>query len=257
MCKKLWRELSRVQIDSINLDLPEFQQPLLAARISTPPKRKGTAKKTTHGKRIRIDLRAAKQGKKSRRLQNLPPLSQKSSDESSVQKENSEDDWTDEGSDSSGHSNVSSEGNKNEDGSEDESEDGSDSSEDRYVIDETPKNDPMQETEMVREEMAELKAKMDEVGRRVEEESKKKLAGMKAQAAERKAERKAKQEERRRQMEAEKESSSGESENSLENPQKTVVDESLSQIIVDADGHTTKDIEDHFHFFSVGGLNSS
>ena len=150
-------------------------------------------------------------------------------------------------------SNVSSEGNKNEVESEDES----DTPEDKLVIDETSEVDPMQEAKRVREEMAELKAKMDEDGRRAEEESKKKLAEMKAQAAKRKAERKAKQEERRRQMEAEKESSSGESENSLENPQKTVVDESLSQIIVDADGHTTKDIEDHFHFFSVGGLNSS
>ena len=110
-------------------------------------------------------------------------------------------------------SNVSSEGNKNEVESEDES----DTPEDKLVIDETSEVDPMQEAKRVREEMAELKAKMDEDGRRAEEESKKKLAEMKAQAAKRKAERKAKQEERRRQMEAEKESSSGESDSTLVN----------------------------------------
>ena len=109
-------------------------------------------------------------------------------------------------------SNVSSEGNKNED-----VEDESATTEDRLVIDETLEVDPIQEAKRVREEMAELKAKMDEEGRRAEEESKKKLAEMKAQAAKRKAERKAKQEERRRQMEAEEESSSGESDSTLVN----------------------------------------
>ena len=124
-------------------------------------------------------------------------------------------------------SNVSSEGNKNEVDSEDES----DTPEDRLVIDETPEVDPMLEAKMVREEMAELKAKMDEEGRRAEEESKKKLAEMKAQAAKRKAERKAKQEERRRQMEAEKESSSGESDSTLvnahenEDPENTLIND--------------------------------
>ena len=124
-------------------------------------------------------------------------------------------------------SNVSSEGNKNEVESEDES----DTPEDRLVIDETPEVDPMLEAKMVREEMAELKAKMDEEGRRAEEESKKKLAEMKAQAAKRKAERKAKQEERRRQMEAEKESSSGESDSTLvnahenEDPENTLIND--------------------------------
>ena len=110
-------------------------------------------------------------------------------------------------------SNVSSEGNKNEAESEDES----DTPEDRLVIDETSEVDPIQEAKMARQEMAELKAKMDEEARRAEEESKKKLAEMKAQAAKRKAERKAKQEERRRQMEAEEESSSGESDSTLVN----------------------------------------
>ena len=125
-------------------------------------------------------------------------------------------------------SNVSSEGNKNEVESEDES----DTPEDKLVIDETSEVDPMQEAKRVREEMAELKAKMDEDGRRAEEESKKKLAEMKAQAAKRKAERKAKQEERRRQMEAEKESSSGESDSTLvnahendEDPENTLIND--------------------------------
>ena len=71
-------------------------------------------------------------------------------------------------------SNVSSEGNKNEVESEDES----DTPEDRLVIDEASEVDPMEEAKKVREEMAELKAKMDEEGRRAEEESKKKLAEM-------------------------------------------------------------------------------
>ena len=109
-------------------------------------------------------------------------------------------------------SNVSSEGNKNED-----VEESSDTTEDRLVIDETEEVDPIQEAKRVREEINELKAKMDEEAKRSEEESKKKLAEMKEQAAKRKAERKAKQEERRRQLEAEEESSSGESDSTLVN----------------------------------------
>ena len=99
-------------------------------------------------------------------------------------------------------SNVSSEGNKNEDAEE------SSVTTDRLVIDETEEVDPIQEAKRVREEINEMKAKMDEEAKRSEEESKKKLAEMKEQAAKRKAERKAKQEERRRQLEAEEESSS-------------------------------------------------
>ena len=113
-----------------------------------------------------------------------------------------------------------------------ESEDESDNPGDRLVIAEPAEVDPMQEAKMVREEMAELKAKMDEAGRRAEEESKKKLAELKAQAAKRKAERKTKQEERRRQMEAEKESSSGESDNTSvnahendEDPENTLIND--------------------------------
>ena len=131
-------------------------------------------------------------------------------------------------------SNVSSEGNKNED-----VEDESATTEDRLVIDETLEVDPIQEAKRVREEMAELKSKMDEEGRREEEELKKKLAEMKAQAAKRKAERKAKQEERRRVMEAEVDSdgSNGSNDN------------------VDEDGHTTQDIENNFRFFCLGNHN--
>ena len=262
---KIWKELAGVEIDPIDLNLPEFQQPLqigISANVMKP-KRKETAKKTTHKKRSRKDLRV-ENVKKSKRLQHLPPSPQKSSDESLKDS----DVWTDEGSDSSRLSNVSSERNKNEVESEDES----DTAEDRLAIDESSEVDPMQEAKMVREEMAELKAKMDEEGRRAEEESKKKLAEMKAQAAKRKAGRKAKQEELRRQMEAEKEVSSGDSNSTLvntlennENPGNTPLNDKTvtiepqnavtNEIIADVDGHTTRDIEDNFRYFSGGGLN--
>jgi hypothetical protein len=106
-------------------------------------------------------------------------------------------------------SNVSSVANKNEDVEED-----SDSTEDKLVIDESQEIDPIQEAKKTREEIAELKAKMDEEEKRLEEESKKKLAELKAQAAQRKAVRKAKQEEKRRKLEEE---SSGESDSTLVN----------------------------------------
>ena len=166
-------------------------------------------------------------------------------------------------------SNVSSEGNKNDE---------SVTTEDLPATDETKEVDPIQEAKMVREEMVELKAKMDEAARRAKEESEKKLAEMKAQAAKRKAERKAKQEERLRQMEAEKESSSENSDSASVNAHENIEhlegskntkesssDEfssssssnssSDSSDSEDEDKHNSKTISFNFNYFSKGGLN--